>query len=812
MTKIKKIDVHVHSKFSNRPQAFMLSKFKTGECYTEPKTIYYMCKDRDMDWVTITDHDTINGVLEIAHLENTFLSEEITAYFPKDKTDVHIVALDIAENQHQEIARLRHNIYDLATYLRSAHIPHFVAHPLSSESQPLRPLHVEQLLLLFKYFEGRNGMRDKIGGVSLARLLDGLTPKHLAHWAEHHGLEPVDWDAKKYLVGGSDDHGRLSIASAWTELEVQEDSIAGIRDAFFKGRVAMGGKWGTPEVLSHNIYYVTLQYFAETNCRSAFSALLDDDEAEETDTSETSSIPSRHKAFMETIEEVLEGAPDLNPLDLMDAGHTDRLQKQLGHVGRKILHRYLSRFFQEFIGAVQDIDFDRAFDSIPGLLSGSAVLLPYLFGYRHHVRDRDDAEKLVADMGFGYPADARPRVVIFSDTGYDVNGVTISLRSLVGTMRQQGHDVELVFCDSTPPEQGPQYLEQVDFVHVLKPVGSFGLPGYSEMEMGIPSLIDVMEYLARERVAVVQVSSPGPLGLVAWIAAKLMGIPVVANYHTEVHKFAERIIGDDNVTAIVRSWIGWFYGRADKVIVPSRAAAESLAEINVNPDKIVVLPRGVDAERFSTGKRNLDCWKNVGMNGASKVIYVGRVSKEKGLDTLLGAFDSLLAAGRKEELAIIGDGPYLEELEKKYHHDAIHFLRYRSGEQLAQLYASADVLAFPSENDTFGNAVVEAHASGIPVVVVNRGGPQEQVTNGENGFVINHGDVEAMVKALETLLDNPELRKRMGTLGRKRAKSMTWAHAADAQWRFYLDVWGRGYSPSREMRYLGDNATQQLLN
>ena len=171
-----------------------------------------------------------------------------------------------------------------------------------------------------------------------------------------------------------------------------------------------------------------------------------------------------------------------------------------------------------------------------------------------------------------------------------------------------------------------------------------------------------------------------------------------------------------------------------------------------------------------------------------------RIVDQKSLDLLLGAFNSLLSAGRNEELAIIGDGPYLQEVEEKYPHSSIQFLHYRNGDQRARLYASADILAFPSENDTFGNAVVEAHASGIPVVVVNRGGPQEQVTHGVDGLVIPAGNVNEMAEALRTLLDSPRLCRQLGCSGRKRAQAMTWAHAADVQWNFYMEVWGRNVS------------------
>lgn len=791
----KKIDLHVHSKFSNRPQIYMLSKVKTGECYTEPSTVYEVCKERGMDYVTITDHDTISGALEIAHLKDAFLSEEITAWFPSDNTDVHIVALDISEAQHLEISKLRYNIFDLVSYLRCEQILHYVAHPLSSESKPLHAHHIEQLLLLFKHFEGRNGARDMAGGLAFQRILHQLTSDHLARWAKIHRIDPVDDTPMRYLTGGSDDHGRLSIARAFTEFDVHQEGLSGIREAFEAGRIEMGGQWGTPEILSHNIYYVTVQYFAQTAGRSAFSSFLE--EGEDDGVTDTSPAGLRFRVLKDIVEErmaALSAASEVDMSSLIEASQTDAVQGAIGRLGRGIIHRFLSHFMMEFVDAVQKVDLNRAFDAVPGLLTGGSVLLPYLFGYRYHVMDREASEQMTADMGFGYPKEIVPKVVIFSDTGFDVNGVTLSLRNISEAMRGQGHQVELAFCDHPPADADAEWLRQADFVKILPPIGTFELPGYPEMQMGVPSLVDVMEYLARDRVAVVQLSTPGPLGLVAGIAARLMGIKVVANFHTEVHKFAGRIIGDDKVASIVSAWVGWFYGQADRVIVPSRAAAQSMRDLGVDMDKIAVLPRGVNLERFAPEKRNADCFAKHGMNGAQKILYVGRVSKEKDLDTLVQAFLKLTADGCKEDLVIIGDGPYLEELKGKYTHEGVRFLGYRHGEELAQMYASADVLAFPSDNDTFGNAVAEAHASEIPVVVTDRGGPSEQVRHGVNGLIVPAGDVNALADALNRLLGDPSLRRKMGAAGRMRVASMTWDNAAEAQWQFYLAVWGRDTS------------------
>ena len=88
-----KIDLHVHSKYSRRPSQWVLQKLGCHECYTEPLRLYEIARQRGMNWVTITDHNTINGCLDIVHLPHTFISEEITAYFPEDQCKIHVLDL-----------------------------------------------------------------------------------------------------------------------------------------------------------------------------------------------------------------------------------------------------------------------------------------------------------------------------------------------------------------------------------------------------------------------------------------------------------------------------------------------------------------------------------------------------------------------------------------------------------------------------------------------------------------------------------------------------------------------------------------------
>lgn len=789
------VDLHVHSVFSNRPKEFMLKAIQTGECYTAPQKVYEICRERGMDMVTLTDHDTIEGALEIAHLPGVFLSEEVTAFFPEDGLSVHVVALDITEAQHAEIQRVRENVYDLASYLGSERIPHYLAHPLSEVRQPLTPWHLQRLLLLFKHLEGRNGTRDVVHGMALQRLVEGLTVGTLVSWANTHKLEPVDWDPTRYLTGGSDDHGRINIARAFTRFRAAEHTTAALRKAFFAGDIEMGGHWGTAHVLGHNIYSVTFQNVMRRDTRSPYSDILNltgvKTQADALPPP-TSGKEERRRQIMEIVQQAVMSVPGFDPTLLAKEGHTDRGQDMMALLAREILNRLFKKFLGDLVDAMGAVDIEDGIDKVPGLLSAATLLIPYLFGYRFQVRDRNEAERLVAELGFGYDSERRCNVAVFTDTGYEVNGVALGLRRMVTSLREAGHQAELVVCATPPKDHLPDRLEAMGGLRNMEPMAEFNLPAYEEMRMGIPSLVDMLEYLTSEDISVIQVSTPGPLGLLALVAGKLLGIPVVAHYHTELPDYALSLTQDRKIASIVKGWTSWFYRQAERVVVPSQATARSVESLGVERERIFLLPRGVDTELFTSEKRNTAEWERFGMNGARKLLYVGRVSREKGIDGLLDVFERLRASRENVELVVVGDGPYRNDLMEKNRDPKVIFLGYQRGEHLARLYASADVFVFPSTTDTFGNVVLEAQASGVPVVVANRGGPAEQVTPGVNGFVVYPDDPAQMVQAIGDLLDNKALRESMGQQGRRRAMSMSLAQAAESQWSFYEEVWGRG--------------------
>ena len=154
---MSKADLHVHSKFSNRPTEWVLRKAQAPESFTEPKEIYRLCRERGMDFVTISDHDSVSGALEIAHLPGVFLSSEVTVAFPEDGCHVHCLVSGITEAQHRDIQSLAGNIYELREYLVAEEVVHSIAHPLVRVNGRLSLAHFEKLLVLFNRFEGLNG-------------------------------------------------------------------------------------------------------------------------------------------------------------------------------------------------------------------------------------------------------------------------------------------------------------------------------------------------------------------------------------------------------------------------------------------------------------------------------------------------------------------------------------------------------------------------------------------------------------------------------------------------------------------------------
>jgi len=330
--------------------------------------------------------------------------------------------------------------------------------------------------------------------------------------------------------------------------------------------------------------------------------------------------------------------------------------------------------------------------------------------------------------------------------------------------------------------------EEADGSVVLAP-GRYSMDqaGYPASEVTLIRFSHVIRFLRERSVDMIELQTPGPVSILCLLAAKFSGIRTLSHYRTDIITYSKLLVSSklavwsiNTVTKLVTHWAG-------PVIVPSQAYADKVRQIGVRPERIFKLPRGVDFQNFHPDKAANGAWQELGLpKEGIKLLYVGRISKEKNLELLADAFPGL--AGRRKDLSltIVGEGPYRKEMEARLAGvPGVHFTGVVHGEKLAGLFASADIMVFPSLTDTFGNSVVEALASGVPCVTSNEGGPREIIVDGECGLIFDHkrpGDLEEKILSLA---GDPARLQAFKVKARERALLFTYDRAAQAFWDFY---------------------------
>ncbi|HEY2903606.1 MAG TPA: glycosyltransferase [Polyangia bacterium] len=796
-----RIDLHVHSRFSDRPYSWFLRSAKSAECYTTPAQVYATAKARGMNLVTLCDHDTIDGAVELRTMaDDTFISEEISARFPEDGCIVHTIALDISETQHREIQSLRKNVYELVSYLHHQGVEFFLCHPLSQVNRRLHKEHLQRCLLMFRNLELRNGTRDAAHERALRRILGGLTPAVLDRYAELHPRTPyVNREARYGLVGGSDDHAGLSIARAFTTFEGAR-SGAGVTAALRARRTVPSGQHGTTAVLQHNVYGVIGGYLQHHH---------GDDEHEREHEQKpaaapTTETPAPAAGLAATLahygELVLRAQAEQGGVDfaaLPARGHTDAMQGQLSQLVETVLVRSSRQALSEMTDELLAARLVEFADKLPAVIKAITVALPAILGARWQGHDIQSARRYSAELGFAERSRSSPRVAVLTDTIDDINGVGIGLRRLHAAARAVGHDLRLIsFGD------GDHVTTDAEGIIRVPAILRHRLPEYPEMEFAVPHLPSLISCLLEQQVDLVQCSTPGPVGLMGLLAARVVGLPVVGQYHTDLPEYATRLTGDPIVGAMLGRLVGWFYGAVDKAFAPSQAVARRLHELGVPAAQVARLPRGIDLDLFTPARRDAHAFADIdggaGARSSSRagrpltVLYVGRLSREKGLDALLDGFAQAARSQPAARLLLVGEGPAAAALAEQAAQNGlaekVHFVGFRRGEALATLMASSDLFVSTSETETFGNTVVEAQASGLPVIVAGRGAAHENVVDGVTGLVVDGRRPEEIGAAIDRLLTDAPTRVRMGRAAAAFAQKYDMKSAAEGTFQAYRRV------------------------
>jgi glycosyltransferase involved in cell wall biosynthesis len=247
-------------------------------------------------------------------------------------------------------------------------------------------------------------------------------------------------------------------------------------------------------------------------------------------------------------------------------------------------------------------------------------------------------------------------------------------------------------------------------------------------------------------------------------------IPISTDFRTNFHAYSSHY-GIGWLSGAILSYMRKFHNTADATMVPTYQLAQSLASTGF--ERLHVVPRGIDTQLFSPEKRSLSLRESWQANSDSVVmLYVGRLAVEKNLDLVLQTYAMAKHRNANVKLVLVGDGPLRQELEE-VHKDVI-FAGFRTGEDLATHYASADMFVFASLTETFGNVTLEAMASGLAVVAFNHAAAGELIQNGVNGMLAAHESSIHFEMAAQALLNNAELMKFVRQQACVTATSMGW--------------------------------------
>jgi glycosyltransferase involved in cell wall biosynthesis len=349
----------------------------------------------------------------------------------------------------------------------------------------------------------------------------------------------------------------------------------------------------------------------------------------------------------------------------------------------------------------------------------------------------------------------------------EINGVAHSVFQLCQGLKANGHNLMLI-----RPSQLHSILNTPADEELL--VRGFAIPRYKTLQFGAPAYARIKQQLAQYQPDLVHIVTEGPLGLAALYAARTLGIPVSSGFHSPFHEFSTHFGLGLLLTPII-SYLRYFHNRTDVTCVPSEKTQVQLLEMGIR--NLAIVSRGVNTEQFNPAHRDLALRSQWGVGEQTTVLlYVGRLSPEKNIDLVIAAFRELQVEQplRAAQLVLVGDGPDRARLEKLAP-DAI-FAGMQTGEALGKHYASSDVFVFASQVETFGNVVLEAMASGLPVLAFDDAAAGQLVTTNQSGWLTPLKQ-EQQFKRFAAELPKQIRLQAMGKDASARVQAMGWQQA-----------------------------------
>ena len=525
-------DLHVHSKFSDHPSEWFLQRLGTSESYTEPEFIYRTAKQRGMNLVTITDHNSIEGALELhrAHPNDTFISVESTAYFPEDGCKIHLLLYGISESQFDRVQELRRDIYSLRDYIREEEIVCSVAHATYSVNGAVSAEHLEKLILLFDLFEGINGGRNRRNNGEWVQFLAALTREETDKMQLRHPIRPMsDTPWIKGFTAGSDDHAGIFIGKTCTTCDAA--TVPEFLRALQRGETGMEGRHHSFHSMTFMIYKIAFD-FLRFKHRTVLPApiamilegLFNEGELDFRKAFALKRMKRRRRKsraqriLVELIEEVR--SVNFHEID----ARLDIVYEKVS----MLLDTLFDSFFDAARKNMRKGNIDKLMRNLSSLMPALFLTIPFISTFNHMFNNRRLVGSLYRRLEMELPKREK-RILWFTDTLTELNGVAITVKEIGWIAHSMKKNIRIAAAldgiagaDDLPPN-----------IMNIPTVSSFPMPHYELLKLSIPSLLKTLKLINDYDPDEIYISTPMTIGLTGLAAAKLLDIPAIAVYHTD---------------------------------------------------------------------------------------------------------------------------------------------------------------------------------------------------------------------------------------------------------------------------------------
>ncbi|MCC5627118.1 glycosyltransferase family 4 protein [Nostoc sphaeroides] len=367
------------------------------------------------------------------------------------------------------------------------------------------------------------------------------------------------------------------------------------------------------------------------------------------------------------------------------------------------------------------------------------------------------------------------RIALFTETFLPkVDGIVTRLRHTVDHLQRSGNQVLVIAPDGGITEHKGAKVYGIT---------GFPLPLYPELKMALPR--PAIGYALEEfKPDIIHVVNPAVLGLSGIFYSKILKIPLVASYHTHLPQYLQHY-GLGMLEGFLWELLKGAHNQAALNLCTSTAMVEELTAHGI--ERVDLWQRGVDTELFHPDLASVEMRSRLSKNHPESplLLYVGRLSAEKEIERI----KPILEAIPEARLALVGDGPHREALQKHFAGTNTYFVGYLMGQELGSAFASADAFIFPSRTETLGLVLLEAMAAGCPVVAARSGGIPDIVTDGVNGYLFEPtADVQGALAATVRLLEQKQQRDIIRQNARQEAESWGWPSATRQLVDYYQKV------------------------